>query len=303
MPFCQTEFSKMLMEDERCSFPWERLSIQEAMFRKVNRPATILGNGRGRFWEILCALSFHMEHQESLIDFGAYPGTLLRLLRTMRGGGDMWGAAGFGYSPEFLIAMQQLNISVLEMEFDIRHPSHSNLKHILSYPAEQEKLYDVGVCTDVLEHQMYPLSLLVGINRFIKTHGTLYLTTNNVSFIGDILKLIIGRHNVEDIRRSHILSDSLWRPHIRLFTLAEVILLVQMAGFEIKDSYYFDNGGHGKIYAGVKGMVNSSIRLAASVIPHLRSHIFVAATKISPPSDEAMAILKRTIDMYNLVLR
>jgi hypothetical protein len=196
--------------------------------------------------------------------------------------------------------MQQLSISVLEMEFDIRHPIHSNFNHILSYPVEQDKLYDVGVCTDVLEHQMYPLSLLVGINRFIKTHGTLYLTTNNVSFIGDVLKLVIGRHNVEEIRHSHILSDSLWRPHIRLFTLAEVKLLVQMAGFEIRNSYYFDNGGYGDIYSGVKGMVHSSIRLAASAIPHLQSHIFVAATKVSPPSGEAMAILKRKIDMYNL---
>jgi hypothetical protein len=91
IPFSRTEFSQMLMEDERCSFPWEHLPIQETISRKVERPATALGNGRGRFWEILCALSLHVEHQESLIDFGAYPGTLLRLLRTMRGREDMWG--------------------------------------------------------------------------------------------------------------------------------------------------------------------------------------------------------------------
>lgn len=210
------------------------------------------------------------------------------------------GATGFGYSPEFLGAMQQLRVSVLEMEFDMRYPIHSNLKHILSYPVERGQLYDVGVCTEVMEHQMYPLSLLAGINRFIKTRGTLYLTTNSVSFIGDILKLVIGRHNVEEIRHSHVLNDSLWRPHIRLFTLAEVKLLVQMAGFEIKNSYYFNNGGHGGIYSGMKGMVNSSVRLAARAIPHLRSHIFIAATKVSPPSDEALSILRRVIDMYNL---
>jgi hypothetical protein len=303
MPFSRTEFSQMLVEDEKNSFNWEHLSSAETMSRKVKKPATTLGNGRGRFWEILSALSVHLEHQESLIDFGAYPGTLLRLLRTMRGGAGLHlGAAGFGYSPEFLGAMQQLRVSVLEMEFDVRYPMHSNLKHILFYPAEQGQLslYDVGVCTEVLEHQMYPLSLLAGINRFIKTRGSLYLTTNSVSFIGDILKLVLGRHNVEEIRHSHVLNDSLWRPHIRLFTLAEVKLLVQMAGFEIKDSYYFDNGGHGGIYSGMEGMVNSSVRLAASAIPHLRSHIFVAATKVSPPSDEALSILRRVIDMYNL---
>lgn len=91
MPFSRTEFLQMLMEDEKYSFPWERLSVQETMSRKVKRPATTLGNGRGRFWEILSALSFHVEHRESLIDFGAYPGTLLRLLRTMRGGKCVWG--------------------------------------------------------------------------------------------------------------------------------------------------------------------------------------------------------------------
>lgn len=295
------EFMQLLAVDEENSFVWERLSSQETLARKVRRPATTLGAGRGRFWETLSALSVHVRRQESMIDFGAYPGTLLRLLRMMRGGaGIHLTAAGFGHSAEFLDAMQQLRVSVLEMEFDVRYPIHSNLKHILSYPAEQGQLYDVGICTEVLEHQIYPLSLLAGINRFIRTHGSLYLTTNNVSFIGDILKLVTGRHNVEDITRSHVLTNSLWGPHIRLFTLPELELLVQMAGFEIKDGCYFDNGGHGGIYSGMKGMVNSGVRLLASAIPHLRSHIFISATKVSPPSDETMSILRQAIDMYNL---
>jgi|GEM_PF-5845453 len=299
--FTRKEYKQILAMDRINAFPWECLSAQETKSRKVNQPATNLGAGRGRFWEILKSLSPHTDRKESLIDFGAYPGTLLRLLRSMPGGEETHLAAGgFGYSLEFQNAMQQLKVPIFEMEFDVRYPLYSGLKHILSHPVGKCQLFDVGVCMEVIEHQMYPLSLMTGMNRFIKLGGSIYLTTNSVSFIGDIIKLVLGRHNVEEIQYSHILNDNKWRPHIRLFTLPEVELLLQMAGFRTEKSYYFDSGGFGGIYTGIKGMSNSSIRIVAKVVPRLQSHIFVAATKMGPPSEDAISIIKSAFDIFNL---
>ncbi|MDP9315995.1 MAG: class I SAM-dependent methyltransferase [Chloroflexota bacterium] len=182
--------------------------------------------------------------------------------------------------------MHKSNVPMLEMEFDIRCPPAGKYSHILSHRISGPAVpFDVAVCTEVIEHQMYPLSLLVGLNRLIRTDGTLYLTTNRVSFIGDILKLAIGRHNVEPLGESHVLTDYLWRPHIRLYTLDEMKQLMQLAGFTVHEGYYFDNGN---VYDGIKGFAMSVFRGMTSQIPHLQSHMFIAAWKTSEPTLKAL---------------
>jgi 2-polyprenyl-3-methyl-5-hydroxy-6-metoxy-1,4-benzoquinol methylase len=294
MEFTYSEFKKFLSSDESLSFPWERISQQEKEDRKLASPATNLGCGSKRFWLLLHEVIRNIDASQRVCDFGAYPGTFLRIMRHHVGNEISLAGAGFAFSNEFVGAMSEYDIELLEMEFDIRYPKFSNFKHILDAHIEP---YDVAVCTEVIEHQMYPLSLLVGLNRSLKVGGKLYLTTNSVSFIGDILKLVSGDHNVESLERSHIVKDDLWRPHIRLYTLEELKSLLESAGFEVDLGFYFSNGDS---YRGVKGMTLKTIKYIASSIPHMRSHIFIKAIKIQDPNPIVIENLNQVICNYDL---
>lgn len=290
-------FQDLLRRETTDAFPWER-KPPELTGRALRQPETNLGEGRARFWRLLERTADSIANGQSICDFGAYPGTYLRLVRAVGGQDCRLTAAGFGFSDEFRRGMETIRTNILELEFDVRYPRHSGMQHILSYPlTSPESLYDVAVCTEVIEHQMYPLSLLAGMNRFLKLHGHLYLTTNSVSFIGDILKLSVGRHNVESLERSHVLDDCLWRPHIRLYTLRELRELLRLTGFAVREGFYYDNGS---VYRGWKGLGVALIRSTAGVLPHLRSHIFVVAEKIGEPTAEARKILDQTLANYNL---
>jgi SAM-dependent methyltransferase len=292
-------FAGWLADDERAAFACERLPERERVTRRIAPPATNLGTSRGRFWELMVRLADDVRTGRDIIDFGAYPGTTLRLARRLPGGGGdaRLAAAGFGIDRDFSEALEALDATFLKMEFDVRRPPDESATHILTRPVPPEDAFDVAVCTEVIEHQMYPLSLLVGVNRFLRTGGVMYLTTNSVSFIGDIVKLASRRHNVEALNRSHVLSDSAWRPHIRLYTLGELTRLCELAGFAVEEGFYFDNGN---VYAGAKGLAVSVARGLARAVPHLRSHIWLTARKRTSPSSDALSALRRSASVYGL---
>ena len=294
MNFTYQDFKNLLLTDESTAFPWECIPVEEQETRKLAKPATNLGSGTVRFWLLLDHVFKNVNPGESLCDFGAYPGTFLRIAREHFHDTVQLSGAGFAFSDEFIEAMQKRNISLLEMEFDIRYPKYSNLKHVLHNPIKQ---FDHIVCTEVIEHQMYPLSLLCGINRHLRIGGSFHLTTNSASFIGDILKLAVGKHNVESLERSHVLKDDLWRPHIRVYTLEEMSILMKLAGFKVETSFYFENGN---CYRGLKRVGINIIKTIVNPIPHMRSHMFVAAKKISEPTPEAIKIIAQSINNYNL---
>lgn len=290
--------AELLAREEADAFPWERKSAAEAAERHLKPPATNFGEARLRFSLMLQHAYPALKRGGAICDFGAFPGTFLRLARAVGGPAPRLTAVGLCFSPEFTAAMEALRAQVLSLEFDIRNPRFSGGQHVLTCDlARAGAPYDLAVCTEVIEHQMYPLSLLTGINRFLRPGGELILTTNSAGFIGDILKLAVGRHNVETLDRSHVLSDSQWRPHIRLYMLPEMKHLLALAGFEVRESFYFD---FGSVYAGPRGWAIAAVRSVASIVPHMRSHMFIKAVKVSDPVPQVRQTLVETIANYNL---
>jgi len=249
---------------------------------------------------LLTRLDDRLPEAPRVCDFGAYPGTTLRLLRQLFGysPADLF-AAGFAFDDDFVQALSALKVPLLEMEFDVRRPLTAEA-HILNFPLmEYGGPFDIAICTEVFEHQMYPLSLLVGLNRFLNPGGTLFLTTNSASFLGGVLKLAVGRHDVEELARSHVLRDYPWRPHIRLYLREEIRQLLEMTGFDLLECDYFDNGN---VYKGVKGAAISILRHVAGSIPHLRSHIWVTAVRVRDPEPTAKRALRTSLDRYGIKL-
>jgi SAM-dependent methyltransferase len=290
-------FERFLLEDERAAWAWEFEPEPRATQLKLATPRTNLGRSRGRFRLLAEALAPMVASGASICDVGAYPGTLLRLIRRLPGGSSVTlGAAGLGISGPYREALDALGIAAFEAEFDVR-ATDSGIPHLLELEAAATGDWDVVVCTEVIEHQLQPLSLLVGCHRLLRPGGALVLTTNNAAFIGDALKLLAGRHNLNALEHSHVLLDDLWRPHIRLFLLTEIVQLLELAGFVIDEATFFDNGN---VYGGAKGVAIGAIRRATGIVPRFRSHLFVRATKSTDPSPAAWRRLDESFASFGL---
>jgi SAM-dependent methyltransferase len=286
MSLTRAQFDVFLRDDERACCACERISEDEVSTRRLAPPATNLGTGRGRFWHLLRHLEPYLSPETSLADVGAYPGTALRLARRLPGGERMsLTALGFGFEDDFRDCLRRLDVALHEVEFDVRRPP-AGAGHLLRLSLDAP--FDVVICSEVIEHVVHPAALLVGLNRITRRGGTVLLTTNSVSFIGDVAKLLAGRHNVEALERSHVVTDYPWRPHVRLFTRDELARVFALAGFTVWAAYYFDNGN---VYRGAKGAVMAALRGVTNLVPHLRSHVFIAAERTREPLPELVAHL------------
>jgi SAM-dependent methyltransferase len=295
MTLTRGQFEELLRDDEEVCFPSERIPELERVARHLAPPATNLGSGRGRFWQLLRHLEPRLDQRVSLADVGAYPGTALRLVRHLPSGQETRLAAyGFDVSGEFVADLDRLDIPLHQVEFDVRRPP-AGTGHLLTVPLDS--LFDIVLCSEVLEHQLHPAALLVGLHRITRPGGEAVVTTNSVSFVGDIARLLIGHHNVEPLERSHVLSDSAWRPHVRLFTRDELVNLFVLAGFAPEAAFYFDNGN---VYAGPKGEAIKLVRRAAGMVPHFRSHVFITAKRTGEPHPRLLGHLRNLLHLTGL---
>jgi hypothetical protein len=286
-------FRRLLARDEYAAFPFERIPAAEQAGRRLAAPATNLGSGRGRFRIVFERLTPLLRDAASLCDVGVYPGTAPRLLRSVPGGERLRVTGlGLGFTPEFRAAMAEIDVCLHEVELDLRDPPPGACHVMDCSVAELGGPFELCLCTEVIEHQMHPVSLMLGLSRLTRPGGTVVMTTNSVSFVGDLAKLALGRHNVEALERSHVVADHDWRPHIRLFTAEELRVLFGLAGFQVLEARYFDNGN---VYAGAKGVGMATLRALAGVLPHLRSHILVVARRDGDPDPSLVSHLQHMV--------
>lgn len=291
-------FEHFLRVDSTAAWPWEVVPRALANDLRLAPPRTNLGRCRRRFRLLAELLAPHVARGESICDVGAHPGTTLRLIRQLPGGDRVrLGAAGLGFDTAFRRAMGETRVETIEAEFDVR-ATGPGVAHLLATPLPVDaERWDLVVCTEVVEHQLQPLALLVGCHRLLCPGGVMILTTNSASFVGDALKLLAGRHNVEALARSHVLVDHEWRPHMRLYLLEEMERLLNLAGFRIEHGKYFDAGN---VYTGAKGAAIGSIRRIASVVPRLRSHMVIEASKAGEPPQETWQRLDEAFAVFGL---
>jgi SAM-dependent methyltransferase len=94
-------------------------------------------------------------------------------------------------------------------------------------PIQGEGLYDVVICSHVLEHICYPQKLLHDIHHVLKTGGSFIIALPNLMHYKSRLQLLYGNFNYEDA--------GIWDyTHFRWYTFKTAQQLFTENGFEIE---------------------------------------------------------------------
>jgi|ERR1035437_4162005 hypothetical protein len=91
---------------------------------------------------------------------------------------------------------------------------------------------DVVILQEVLEHIRRPKALLTRIYAWMPAGARLYLTTNNLHYIGYLLKMIAGR----EIFDSVMTENSVYPGHCTYYSLSGLTTLLTDIGFIVESS-------------------------------------------------------------------
>jgi methionine biosynthesis protein MetW len=91
----------------------------------------------------------------------------------------------------------------------------------------KDESFDCVTCIEVLEHVIDPLTLLLELRRILRSHGLLIITTPNIRYFRNIIKLLV------DGIFPHTTADTfVWGGgHLHYFTRKDLVSLLSAAGF------------------------------------------------------------------------
>lgn len=92
-----------------------------------------------------------------------------------------------------------------------------------------DQSFDTIICSEVLEHLVFPERTLSEIKRIAKKDTTVILTVPNIGYIKNRLKLLIGKSPFEQGRYSSV-------EHLHFWTKKAFIDLLEEIGFKIIDA-------------------------------------------------------------------
>jgi len=216
-----------------------------------------------------------------LLDFGAFPGSFDRILKTIYGQAVSITVGGLGFDGNFLEFCGRHELELLAIS-DVDRPDPPPVAGVA------EEKYDLFLALNVLEHFLYPANLLDLANRVLKPEGALVLTTDNISTLNGALNLLRGESNGEHLLKSHLFFRGSHRPHMRIYSRSELLWLLNYSGFRLSRHQFFDCRAkqyravgsrvvRGRQLAGVR--LNELLSLA---VPHFRDHHLILARKAIP---------------------
>ncbi len=168
----------------------------------------------------------------AILDVGAFPGTLLKVLRQYCGeqgalaGVGLQGGEGFEADlAEHGIEFRRANLDPL---IPCRDPASRELPQSIPYP---DGYFQFTICTEMVEHVLDCLHLLRDLRRVTAPGGLVLITTPNQARLSDRVRLgLFGRSIYYPLNESIMYSVTDWRPHLREYTMAELDTLVRDAG-------------------------------------------------------------------------
>jgi SAM-dependent methyltransferase len=177
-----------------------------------------------------------------ILDVGAYPGTLLKLLRVVFGERGFLAGVGLEGGDEFAEELRHYDIEFRRVNLDpLIHVDDHDVQSLPTRIPYGDASFDFVFCTEVLEHLLDPLVSLREISRVLSPRGCFVMTTPNLARAANRLKLMLLGASVNfSLHESILYNKGNWRPHLREYTLSELRWMLQDAGFRLLHERYLD---------------------------------------------------------------
>ncbi len=237
---------------------------------------------RVRFYVALrSGLSYLPSGNPTVLDFGPYPGTLLRLIHAMdRDRKVRLVGAGLMTHPDFAQFMKEdCGADILTVNLD---PAAVQFR-AKAYP-EQVPMPDGSVhlafALEIIEHLMNPFHLLQEAFRILQRGGHLVITTPNVTRIGNVFKLLVGRSPNDRLAPpGYANPDDEWRPHAREYAMVELERMLRETGFEVAERRFFLGEDTQDCAKRPKQHLIDAAKVPFYLIPHFRGSLLLVGRK------------------------
>ena len=221
------------------------------------------------------------EGVQTIVDFGPFPGSLLRLLRGIEPtrAARLFGA-GLMASPEFVQFMKQdADAEILTVNLDPVGQQFRSKGYEEKVPLPDHSAQLV-FALEIIEHLTSPFHLMTEAYRILKSGGHLVITTPNVTRIGNIFKLLIGRSPNDRLAPpGYDDPNDEWRPHAREYAMHELADMLRHVGFEIALSRFFLGEDTQDCRQTARQGAIDWVKIPFYLIPHLRGSLLILGRK------------------------
>lgn len=259
--------------------PYETFGEQDARF---TTPMNHALKCRDRLHVALrSGLQWLPDGPQTIVDFGPFPGSLLRLSRGLEPTrtARLFGA-GLMASPEFVQFMKQdADVEIFTVNLDPAGQQFTSKGYQDKVPLPDHSAQLV-FALEIVEHLISPFHLLSEAYRILKPGGHLVITTPNVTRIGNIFKLFIGR-SLNDRLAPPGYNDpnDEWRPHAREYAMHELADMLRHVGFEIARSRFFLGEDTQDCQQTAGQSIIDWAKVPFYLIPHLRGSLLILGRK------------------------
>jgi SAM-dependent methyltransferase len=237
---------------------------------------TFVGSNVYRYALILNILKKYKSKdiKEKCIDFGSYPGQL----------------------QEIIFAFLKVKFDLSGLHFDKSFKDHFSNYKIYDFDFEKsipndyqksKEIYNLATSFNTIEHMEYPNKLLDNINYFTKIGGHLILTTDNISTLRNIRRMILGGKSPnENLIKSKLFYHGEWRAHVRILSKDELFFLLNHSGFKVIEHINFNL--RAREYSSINGRLirkrlsfkSRILETIENLFPIYRDHHLVVAKKV-----------------------
>lgn len=210
----------------------------------------------------------------TVLDMGCYPGDIGILLRKLYDDSEKIHGSGLNFTEEFQEKALKFYNQLFYTELDPENPlADKNNKTTVDLP---DGSVDLIIACEIFEHLYNPLHFINECSRLLSEKGFIFITTDNLKYIGNILGIFRNKTVFSELQNSHIFMKSEWRPHERLYLKHEIAELFQMSGLTVKEHFFFDNHYEHHENLPLKSKINQTICKMFYVIPSFRPrHFFI----------------------------
>jgi SAM-dependent methyltransferase len=217
----------------------------------------------------------------TIIDFGPFPGSLLRLLRGIEPtrAARLFGA-GLMASPDFVDFMKQdADVEILTVNLDPDGQQFKTKGYQEKVPLP-DSFAQLVFALEIVEHLTSPFHLMTEAYRLLKSGGHLVITTPNVTRIGNIFKLLIGRSPNDRLAPpGYNDPNDEWRPHAREYAMHELEEMLRHIGFDIALSRFFLGEDTRDCQQTARQSAIDWAKVPFYLIPHLRGSLLILGKK------------------------